>query len=110
MKNAEGEWYVAYHGVGDGQDSDDVKKALGLIYKGSFKVGNRQKHKNCPISSAKKVGMGVYCTPKIKTAEDYGGLSEINGIKFKTVFMVRVKPEALRHCDRCIDSKEPYVY
>ena len=48
MKNAEGEWYVAYHGVGDGQDSDDVKKALGLIYKGSFKVGNRQKHKNCP--------------------------------------------------------------
>ena len=112
MENAEGEWCVAYHGVGDGQESDNVKKAVGLIYKGSFKAGKGQKHRNCPdqFHPGKKVGTGVYCTPKIKTAEEYGGLSEINGIKYKTVFMVRVKPEALRHCDRCIDSKEPYVY
>ena len=112
MENAEGEWCVAYHGVGDGQESDNVKKAVGLIYKGSFKAGKGQKHQNCPdqFHPGKKVGTGVYCTPKIKTAEEYGGLSEINGIKYKTVFMVRVKPEALRHCDKCIDSKEPYVY
>ena len=112
MENALGEWCVAYHGVGSGQSSDDVKKVVGLIYKGSFKKGERQAHKDCKdqYHPGKKVGEGVYCTPSIKTAECYAGYSEINNISYKTVLMVRVKPEVIRHCDSCDDSKAPYNY
>ena len=57
------------------------------------------------------VGDGVYCTtPKINTVEDYAGISNINGKLYKTVFMVRVKPDAIRHCDQCSSSRESYVY
>ena len=35
-------------------------------------------------------------------ADKYAGISEINGIKYKTVLMVRVKQEAIRHC-KCED-------
>ena len=112
MENAKGEWCVAYHGVGSEQSSDNVKNVVGLIYKGSFKKGSGQMHENCrdQFHPGKLVGEGVYCTPKIKTAEYYAGISEINGIRYKTILMVRVKPEALRHCDDCEDSKEPYIY
>jgi hypothetical protein len=34
----------------------------------------------------------------------------INGETYKTVLMVRVNPNALRHCDDCWDSKDPYNY
>ena len=50
-----------------------------------------------------KVGRGVYCFPRIKVAEQYAGISEINGIKYKTVIMNRVKPNAIRQCD-CYDK------
>ena len=53
----------------------------------------------------KQVGEGVYCTPNPGTAESYAGISEINGKKYKTILMVRVKPEAIRNCDKCSDSK-----
>ena len=107
MSNIQGEWCVAYHGVGDGKSSDDVKKITGLIYKSRFKKGERQKHSKCDdqFHPGKKVGDGVYCTPTIKTAEMYAGKSEIHGHIYKTVLMVRVKPSARRHCDTCWDSK-----
>ena len=112
MNNSEGEWCVAYHGIGSGEPSDKVKDITGKIFKGAFKAGSRQAHSNCPdqFHPGKLVGDGVYCTPKISTAEDYAGISDINGKSYKTVFMVRVKPSAIRHCDQCSDSKEPYVY
>ena len=37
MDNVDGEWCVAYHGVAVDQDSDDVKKITGLIYKENLK-------------------------------------------------------------------------
>ena len=112
MDNSEGEWCVAYHGIGSGEPSDKVKDITGKIFKGAFKAGSRQAHSNCPdqFHPGKLVGDGVYCTPKISTAEEYAGISDINGKSYKTVFMVRVKPSAIRHCDQCSDSKEPYVY
>ena len=81
MKNIPDEWCVAYHGVGGGQESNNVKNVCGLI--GNFKTGGRQVHKNCSdkFHSGQKVGVGVYCTPNIKTAEDYAGISNINGKK-----------------------------
>ena len=105
MKNITGEWCVAYHGVGSGQPSDKVKEVTGLIYKGNFKAGSRQKHRNCPdqYHYGQKVNEGVYCTPKIKTAEDYAGISYINGKSYKTVLMVRVKPDSIRGC-KCFND------
>ena len=101
MKNIEGEWCVAYHGVARGQKSIDVKKVVGLIYKGTFKPGQKQYHKNCEDSChpGKKVGIGVYVTPHIKTAEEYAGISIINGVSYKTVLMVRINPKAIRSCN-----------
>ena len=112
MNNVAGEWCVAYHGIGVGQSSDEVKDIAGKIFKGAFKAGKRQAHSKCPdqFHPGKVVGDGVYCTPKISTAEDYAGISDINGKSYKTVFMVRVKPDAIRHCDQCFTSKEPYNY
>jgi hypothetical protein len=107
MDNIPGEWCVAYHGVGSGQTSDNVKNVTGLIYKGSFRPGSGQAHKDHPdkYHPGHNVGEGVYCTPKIETAEEYAGISEINGKRYQTVLMVRVKPEAIRNCDICSSSK-----
>jgi len=113
MDNVPGEWCVAYHGVASGQSSDDVKRVTGLICNTTFKAGNGQAHASCAdqYHPGKIVGTGVYCTPTIATAESmYAGKSNINGINYKTVLMVRVKPSAIRHCDSCNDSKAPYNY
>ena len=108
MNNSSGEWCVAYHGVGRGNSSDNVKNITGKIFKGGFKVGQNQVHENCNdiFHPGKKVGSGVYCTPTISTAEKYSGVSNINGISYKTVLMVRVNPKAIRHCS---DSGDYWV-
>ena len=113
MDNVPGEWCVAYHGVASGQSSDNVKDVTGKIVQSTFKAGGGQAHAGCDdqYHPGKKVGVGVYCTPTIKTAsEKYAGISVINGIQYKTVLMVRVKPSAIRHCDKCGDSRAPYNY
>ena len=94
MSNSPGEWCVAYHGVANGQSSDDVKNVTGLICKTTFKAGGGQVHASCDdqYHPGKKVGVWVYCTPTIKNASDlYAGISEINGEQYKTVLMVRVQ-------------------
>ena len=108
-ENIEGEWCVAYHGVGRNYSSNDVKKITGIIYKTRFKPGSGQYHKNCVdiFHPGQKVGEGVYCYPKIKIAEYYAGISKINGIKYKTVLMTRVKPDVIRQC-KCTEDNEGY--
>ena len=109
MDNSKGEWCVAYHGVGrDAGSSDNVKDITGKIVKSNFKAGSNQVHEDCDdiFHPGKKVGRGVYCTPNVETAEDYSGISEINGIQYNTVLMVRVKPDAIRHCE---DSGDYWV-
>ena len=108
MINCPGEWCVAYHGVGHGQLSDKVKEITGKIYKGSFRPGGGQAHTVCPdkYHEGKPVGDGVYCTPFPNIAEEYAGISEINGKSYKTVLMVRVKPDAIRNCTKCPWAKD----
>ena len=106
MTNEPGEWCVAYHGVARDQTSEKVKYVTGEICKTTFNPGKNQVHDICDdlFHPGKKVGVGVYCTPKIETAGDnYAGISVINGIKYLTVLMVRVKPEAIRNC-KCYDD------
>ena len=98
MCNGPGEWCVAYHGVGRGQNSNNVKQVTGKICKTTFKPGGAQAFEDEPDANhpGKLVGKGVYCTPLINTADDYAGISNINGTNYKTVLMVRVKPSAIR--------------
>ena len=108
MSNIEGEWCVAYHGVGNEKDSESVKKITGAIIGDTFKKGEGQTHSYCEdqYHPGKKVGEGVYCTPNIATAEGYAGTSKINNDSYKTVLMVRVKPEAIRGC---LNSEDYWV-
>ena len=108
MNNTKGEWCVAYHGVGRSQNSDNVKDITGKIFKGGFKAGQNQVHRNCSdiYHPGNIVGDGVYITPNITIAEGYSGESNINGKSYKTVLMVRVKPSAIRGCT---DQKEYWV-
>ena len=111
MYNIEGEWPVAYHGIGQEMDPSTVIRITGDIYKTGFKVGHRQLHKNCDdyYNKGHMVGEGVYCTPLINIAEQYAGISEFKGKKYKTVMMCRVNPKKRRHCYTCEDS-EKYQY
>ena len=106
-KEDEDEWVVAYHGVGRGLCTKDVNGIPNNIIGMGFKAGKGQAHKNCEdqFHPGNKVGEGIYCTPFITTAEYFAGISEINGKKYKTVIMVRVKPSARRHCDKCEESR-----
>ena len=106
-KEDEDEWVVAYHGVGRGLCTKDVNGIPNNIIGMGFKAGKGQAHKNCEdqFHPGNKVGEGIYCTPFITTAEHFAGESEINGKKYKTVIMVRVKPSARRHCDKCEESR-----
>ena len=98
MDNSKGEWCVAYHGVG--RNKKNVQERTGLIVKGGFNPGPNQVHKDHPDLNhpGRKVGEGVYCTPSINVAELYSGVSQIYGKNYKTVLMVRVKPDAIRYC------------
>ena len=114
MYNRVGEWCVAYHGVGRYKESDSVKDITGKIIKGQhqkFIPGEIQVHKDCmdKFHEGTKVGIGVYCTPNIKTAEKYCGESTINGVNYKTILMVRVKPEAIRCCRDCGFARDYWV-
>ena len=107
MQNKEGEWVVAYHGVGNLVNPKDVNAIPKSIYEQGFKVGKRQAHKDCEdyFHPGQKVGEGIYCTPRIDIAEQYAGNSELNGVEYKTVIMCRVNPKARRHCHKCEESR-----
>ena len=98
MSNSEGEWCVAYHGVGKTYIPEEVVRTVGLIYKGGFKGSTRGKctddedirHKG------KTCGLGVYCSPDIKYAERYAGKTEFNKKIYKVVLMLRVNPIKIR--------------
>ncbi len=106
--NRKGEWCIAYHGVAQGQTSNNVKKVVGLIATSNLKKGLGQGYKDYDDCRHKgqKVGEGVYCTPNPNvTIEDgYAGIAEVNGERYYMAFMLRVKPDKIR----CAKEKEDY--
>lgn len=111
MNNGINEWCVAYHGIGSGAKStQDIFNIKNNIIKEGLRAGWRNAHEKCDDKYHKfeKVGIGAYCTPKIEIAERYARTCEANGKKYKLVFMLRVKPDAIRGCN-CNDAKDYYV-
>ena len=112
MENKDGEWCVAYHGVGRRKNPKEVKDITREIVINTFEGGSGQEHEKCNdiFHSGKKVGRGVYCTPSIDVALRFSGISKIdsNGQSYKTVLMVRVNPSARRKCS-CKIAKDYWV-
>ena len=106
MNNEEGEWCVAYHGVGRDKSFEKVKEISRLIVEDSFHPGDNQVYEGHDdmYHPGKKVGKGVYFTPFVNVAEGYSGICNLNGGYYKTVLMVRVKPDAIR----CSNKKQDY--
>ena len=86
MNNSNGEWCVAYHGTGI--------YAVKAILESKFKAGGGQAHQDYDDLNhpGQKVGIGVYCTPKITEAEGYGNKDN----NYIVAFMCRVNPKTVR--------------
>ena len=86
MNNSIGEWWVAYHGTGI--------YAVKAILESKFKAGGGQAHQNYDDLNhpGQKVGVGVYCSPKITEAEGYGD----KDANYIVAFMCRVNPKTVR--------------
>ena len=98
------EWAVAYHGTGVKMGSSfTLEKATNNILKGGFKAGWGQAYAGDEDARhpGKKVGVGVYCSPKPYVMESYARNAQtstcINGINYMMGFMMRVKPECIRY-------------
>ena len=108
--NREGEWCVAYHGVGSEYSSKEVAKAVNGIANYTLKKKselnnntNEEDEDEYDYSEdddmrhpGKKVGSGVYCSPNPEVMENYAGIVEIDNEKYQMGFMLRVNPEKIR--------------
>ena len=94
-----GEWCVAYHGACRGVSSDEVKRIVKLILETNLKPGKGQGYRdyNDDNHPGKKVGVGVYCSPKPSVIDSYSGIMDVNGHNYKVAFMLRVKPDKIRY-------------
>ena len=93
-----GEWCVGYHGIGRNQSSDEVRNMIKSILKINLQPGKAQAFKNdIDIKhKGKKVGIGVYISYSISVLEQYSGIINIRGKKYKVGIMVRCKPDKIR--------------
>ena len=98
-ENIEGEWPVAYHGVGKGNIfnrilniiNGDLDNEEGKLFKKEKNVEkNNDKYPLC--------GEGVYLSPNIEEAAYFADETSLGffNVKFKFVFMTRVNPNKIR--------------
>lgn len=93
----EGEWAVAYHGIGKG---NEFKKLINILLY-NLKKGPCQlysSYENIRDDKMNEVGKGVYLTPDINVAENYANKIQFGERKsnFKFIIMCRVKPDMIR--------------
>ena len=97
--NNDGEWAVAYHGVGSllGRRTQ-IFNAINDIALNNIQTGIRQgfKDSNDINHFGQKVGEGVYVTPKPEVLEQFSGVFKYNGKIYMIGFMTRVHPEKIR--------------
>ena len=75
MSNVQGEWWVAYHGAGSFLSNERIREVINSIVSNGLRGGQNQaynNHPNCNNRSQEEysnVGVGVYLSNKINTAE-----------------------------------------
>ena len=92
-----GEWAVAYHGIGKGNEVEKLKN----IILNNLKAGPHQRYKNSENSRDKEknpIDKGVYLGKNIKVAKKYANLIKLGKQKkfYRLVVMCRVNPEKIR--------------
>ena len=97
----DGEWAIAYHGIGKG---NEFKKLINIILF-NLKNGPGQLYANLPNirdNNNSLVGIGVYLAPDIKGAERYSEKINLGKRKnkFQFIIMCRVKPDKIREPGR----------
>ena len=105
--NYEGEWAVAYHGIGYGLRGNELLFKINNLGFDNIKTGIKQEFKDlkdCFSNEGKNVGEGVYVTPQPALLDDYCGIFDYDGKKYKIAFMTRVKPGKIR----CPEEKDDY--
>ena len=92
------EWAIAYHGISPKISSDLIKKLLNnIITKNGIKKGiSKMKCKSNDIRHWGKVGVGIYLSSNIKTAEHYTGIISFNNKKYKVLLMAKVFIKGIR--------------
>ena len=96
--NNNGEWPIAYHGVGKGNVfmkvlsilDDNLKEGAGQLYKSCVSRKNKDEFSYCH--------QGVYLAPDIDEAEKYAHKTSLGWFKkrFQFVIMARVNPKKIR--------------
>jgi hypothetical protein len=90
-------WTIAYYGIGNLSDYNQIKKMICSIIKNGLIPGNSQdkmgqKDKRHPQNT---IGKGVYLYPTFKNAEENSGIVYIKQKKYKIILMVRVLIEKI---------------
>ena len=105
------EWIIAYHGTGRHcRTEQEIFDTINNIFNNGFQNGQNNYHANHNdiYHKGRKVGIGVYVSPNIETAKSYAGKITLNGEEYKTLFLVKVKKNAIRACN-CPDAKDYWV-
>ena len=87
------EWAVAYHGT-------DYKNISNILLQYFIPGENQYAENEIDLQTSKKVGKGVYFSPKPHIAEKYS--NDIKGYKF--IIMCRVNPSKIRTCKKFQDE------
>ena len=99
--HSEGEWSVAYHGIGGGLKGNQLFNTKTSHIVNNLLPGINQQFKNNMdlFNLGKKVGEGIIVTPKPTVMEEYCGIFDCYGKRYKIGFMTRVMPKKIRFPD-----------
>ena len=105
-RNIDGEWSVAYHGVGSLLGNSEALNMINFLNMENMQTGIRQNFKESKdyYHKDQKVGEGVYVTPKPEILDKYCPIFEYDGTQYKIGFMTRVMPEKIR----CPEEEKDY--
>ena len=107
--NSNGEWSVAYHGIGNGRLGTHLnsKKIQANIFNGNISIPgikNQFKDYKDLFHLGQKVGEGIIVTPKPEIMEQNCDIFDCFGKKYKIGFMTRVMPKTIR----CAEKQDDY--
>ena len=104
--HSQGEWSVAYHGIGGGMKGNQLFNSKNSHIINNLLPGiNQQFENNMDLFNlGKKVGEGIIVTPKPTIMEEHCGIFDCYGKKYKIGFMTRVMPKKIR----CPDGQDDF--